>query len=176
MNWYQIFYWVSVADNVKSFFDIFSNIFTTLAIISFVAFWLVFISSRDPDYARESSDPKEKAYDRYWQNAIRKAFFWFLSLSLITWAGYVFIPSKKDALIIIAGGTVGKFITSDSSAKALPSEVARYLKEKITSEINELHAETASQKLEDLTKEQLIEMLKKKQVIDPKSQEASDGK
>jgi len=35
-NWYSVFYWMTVADSVKDFFDIASNIFTFFTIILFI--------------------------------------------------------------------------------------------------------------------------------------------
>lgn len=37
MNYYSVFYWLTVADGVKSVFDTFSNIFTFLSVIFCIA-------------------------------------------------------------------------------------------------------------------------------------------
>lgn len=37
MNWYSIFYALTVSDGVKNFFDVTSNIFTWFAVLSFLA-------------------------------------------------------------------------------------------------------------------------------------------
>lgn len=168
MNWYKIFYWVTVADNIKSFFDVASNIFTWFAVIGFIIFAIVAVCtsievSKDP----ESDDSKSLKIAK---KATSIFFYTSMVLSLITWFGYMACPSKKDALIIIAGGTVGNFITSDSSAKAIPAEAMLLLRSKIKSEINELNLEGAivdgTQKTVDTlstkTKEELLEIIKNK--------------
>lgn len=68
-------------------------------------------------------------------------------------------------MIIIAGGTVGNFITSDSSAKQLPSEALLLLRTKIKSEIEELKInpiEELKDTLSGKSKEELIKLLKQK--------------
>ena len=93
-------------------------------------------------------------------------FFWIsMILCMITWLGYMVTPTKKDALVIIAGGAVGTFIASDSSAKQIPYEMTLLLREKLKSEIQELKAPKVSDvadTLKEKTKEELIELLKKK--------------
>jgi hypothetical protein len=76
--------------------------------------------------------------------------------------GYIFIPTKKDALIIVAGGAVGEFITSDSSSKQIPYELTSLLREKIKSEISEIRltGDLSVDTLKEKTKEELIEMIK----------------
>lgn len=159
MNWYQIFYWITVADNVKSFFDFSSNLFTFISVIGFLIF-LLCLAIRT--FADDFDDEGKLTFITFISN-IRKATFWFTILALITWSGYIFIPSKKDALVIVAGGAVGNFITSDSSAKQIPSEVAYLLREKIREEIKEVKTTTITDTLEAKSKEELIQMLKTKQ-------------
>jgi hypothetical protein len=168
MNWYEIFYWVTVADNIKDFFDTSSNIFTWFAVIGFIVFILVSLfTSIEVSKNPESDDSKALKLAK---KASAGFFYTSLVISLITWFGYMACPSKKDALIIIAGGTVGNFITSDSSAKAIPAEAMLLLRSKIKSEINELNLDGAigdgTQKTVDTlstkTKEELLEIIKNK--------------
>jgi magnesium-transporting ATPase (P-type) len=156
MNWYQIFYWISVADNVKRFFDFTSNAFTILCIVSFVVYVLTHMSMS------ERPTDKEKQSVQYWGTNFRKLFIWFTIFSFISWMGYIFIPTKKDALIIVAGGAVGEFITSDSSSKQIPYELTSLLREKIKSEISEIRltGDLSVDTLKEKTKEELIEMIK----------------
>jgi hypothetical protein len=161
MNWYNIFYWVTVADGVKDFFDWFSNFFSVIAIISGIIL-AIFVAGIGIGSASDGVDGFENdSENRYWLNFWRKTFIWFTILACITWAGYVFTPSKKDALIIIAGGSVGQFITSDSSAKQIPSEITNLLKNKIK-ELNEYSIVGNKDTLSNLTKEELINIIKSK--------------
>ena len=178
MNWYSIFYWLTVADSVKSFFDATSDIFTTFSIILFIILIIAIIgkavqSSENNDETDE--EEKNDANVRSWEKIrkyAQKIFYPFLVISLITWFGYVMTPTKKDCLLIVAGGAVGNFITSDSTARQLPGDITKFLHLSLQKEITELGAEgrkeigikTPKEKLldkaVDMTKEELIEYLK----------------
>jgi amino acid transporter len=157
MSWYSIFYWITVADGVKEFFDTFSNIFTFFSILTLIIVIISFFISRD------DSDEDTQKSGEAWLKWSRKLFIWFTIFMLITWIGYVFCPNKRDALIIVAGGAVGEFITSDTAAKQIPSEVMVLLRDKIRSEIKDIKiTDAVRDTLENKTKEELLEMLRKK--------------
>jgi len=131
MNWYSIFYALTVSDGVKSFFDTTSNIFTWFAVLSFIC--LVCLSIAKAVMAGENNcktDEEEKVDPEV--RAITKArvytrnfFYTMLGLSLLTWAGYVMTPTKKDCVMIIAGGTIGNFLQSDTNARKIPGEAMK---------------------------------------------------
>lgn len=133
-NWYSIFYWLTVADGVKQFFDTSSNIFTAAAVIG-VAGYIIgsLCTSSNSDYP-DHSDYKISVI---WQKAFKTIAIVATIFSMLTWMGWIFTPTKKDALIIIAGGTVANFVTQDSSAKQVPHEVMELLRVKIKEEISE---------------------------------------
>lgn len=147
INFYKLFYWVTVADNVKTFLIVFTVIFTFISLIA-TACYLV-----------NTDEPKSQATSRKWM-------FWAYPFMVFFWAAFIFAPSKRDALIIIAGGAVGNFITRDSSAKAIPSEVMMLLRTKIKEEINETTIKEAlsgeTDTLKNKTREQLEEIIKNK--------------
>lgn len=162
MNWYKIFYWVTVADNIKHFFDIVSNIFTVAVILGFIGYLICFIAHAIMVANKESEDDI-----RGWgigKKSFAGIFYTALALCLITWVGYVACPAKKDALIIIVGGTVGNFITSDSSTKAIPAEAMMLLRDKIKAEIKEVNLQNlVEDKIDTLSgksKEELLKILK----------------
>jgi len=160
MSWYRIFYWVTIADGVKNFFDKVSNVTLTFSIIFFIVYWIVFAIYNDNTVTRDEED--EKSF-KYWMKTIKTTFFWFFSICLVTWTLYVFTPSKKDALLIIAGGSVGNFITSDSSAKEIPYELTLLVREKLKGEIQDIKKSTISEiadTLKEKSKEELIEMIR----------------
>lgn len=159
MNWYKIFYWVSVADSLKSAMDVFSNIFTWFTVLGFIIFMILFFTLK--------SDTKfntvEIASFKYWIKLMRSFFWMSFIMCFITWTAWVLIPTKKDALTIIAGGAVGNFITSDSSARNIPSEVMLLLRDKIRQEIKEVNiGSTITDTLAGKTKDELIQMIKDK--------------
>lgn len=122
MNWYEIFYWLTVADGVKSFFDTASNIATWLLVISFI--WYVIMWGISLDWSRNSDNLNSIVRVRKLSGFV----FWgFAALSIITWIGYVATPTKKDALMIIAGGSTMQYLTTDSVGKQIPKEVISFL-------------------------------------------------
>ncbi len=156
-NWYKIFYWLTVADNAKSFFITFMIIFSVSSAIA-----LLVMLFNVPDTGNNAGLVKAG-----------KRWFWrSIPLTVLFWGLFIFTPNKSDTLLIIAGGAVGNFITSDSSSKAIPSDITNFLHMKLQSEISgandevkrQLGAQSPKEKLIDkakeLSKEQLIEWLK----------------
>jgi hypothetical protein len=164
MNWYQIFYWVTVADGVSTFCLTVSIIFTVAACISAIG---LFASSYNASDQLQVYGPEDKDYKSwfFWTKTWRRTFTLTVIPAVLLGLMTVLIPTKKDALIIIAGGTVGNFITSDSSSKAIPAEAMVLLREKIKAEIKETKLTDVFQvdTLKDKSKEELIELLKKKE-------------
>lgn len=147
MNWYTLFYWVSVADSVKHFFDWWSDFFTWFTVLSLILYAIMVVckalqvGSEDLVEGKEHENSAYRALDLVG----RKSFVIFrlcLIFALITWALFVLIPTKKDFLIILAGGAVGTYIAGDSSIKALPHEATELLREGIKSEIRHIRADT----------------------------------
>lgn len=168
VNWYSIFYWISVADGVKSFFDQSSNIFTTSAVILSVI-TIICTIGRAVQVSQNSSctpdDDKKDPDIRSWELGRKyatKLLLWSVMLSVASWIGYVFCPSKKDALIIVAGGSVGNFITSDSSAKQIPAEAMVLLRDKIRAEIKDVNGKDVVDTLENKSKDELIKLIRNK--------------
>jgi hypothetical protein len=156
MNWYQIFYWVTVADSVKLFFEAFAWIFTSVFIASCIGYFFC---------TNAESESKGTSYEAawgIWTKAWKRIWTATIVLMPIFWAGNIFCPSKKDAIVIIAGGAVGNFVTSDSSARQIPAELTLLIREKMRSEIEELREDISPDTLKDKTKEELIELLKRK--------------
>lgn len=154
MNWYSIFYWLTVADNAKAFFVVFIIIFTAISVISTICY-IANSMDHDPDNQKMS----------------RKWMWWSIPFMAIFWSLYIFTPSKEDSLVIICGGAVGEFVTNDTSSAQIPADLTRYLHLSFQKEISDLDAETKQDlgistpkddltvKLQDLTKEQIIEYL-----------------
>lgn len=178
MNWYEIFYWLTVADGIKHFMDSASDIFTTATIITGILYIFGVIGysnsisdRRTKNDIEDKADPDIRSWDKFRKYATI-TFYPFLFLAIITWCAYVFVPSKKDCLMIIAGGAVGNFITSDSSAKALPSDLTRFLHLSLKKQVDDLSDDAKKElglqtpkeqfvdKLKNLTKEEIINALK----------------
>ena len=163
MNWYSIFYWLTVANNFKQFFIVAIAISSVMAAGGLIAF----IAGRnDNDF--KSTDTAKQGKKWLWYSFPFMLFFWFL---------YIATPSKNDTLLIIAGGSVGNFITSDTNAKQLPADVMQFLRIKLKDEMLTASDEVKKQfqiqspkekfmdKVKDLSKEQIIEYLQKDTTI-----------
>lgn len=108
MDYTKLFYWLVVADNAKHMFATFVIIFTIFAIGSTIAFFVT---------VDQSYDNKEA----------RKWLFWSVPFCVFFWFLYVFTPSKKDALLIVAGGQTLNFLTTDDSTKQIPKELSGFI-------------------------------------------------
>ncbi len=160
LNWYKIFYYVSMSDGIKNFFDVFSNITSWFSVLSFFAMFVAYMVVNI-----ECDDEDKIIKTKTILRPIQYLFYFSFFFCIVTWFCYVVCPSKRDSMIIIAGGTVGNFITSDSSAKQLPSEALLLLRTKIKSEIEELKLnpiEELKDTLSGKSKEELIKLLKQK--------------
>lgn len=158
MNWYQIFYGITVADSIKNFFDATSDIFTFFAVVSFILLIISrigrVIQISESGSANDETDkvnPEIRAWE-YAKTFSGKLFYPMLILALVTWIGYVVTPTKKDCLFIVAGGAVGNFMQSDSSAASLPSDITNFLHLSLKKEIEELDVEDQKDLGVDTTK------------------------
>lgn len=114
MNYTKLFYWLAVADNAKVFFMVFAIIFSIVCAISTV--W--FVIDRDSDLECPSGKGAERA---------KKWMWWGYPFVIIFWGMWIFTPSKKDALLIVAGGQTMNFLTTDSTAKQIPHELSSFV-------------------------------------------------
>lgn len=71
-------------------------------------------------------DPDLRAWQKIRRN-LSYLFYPMLVLAIFTWIGYVLTPTKKEGLLILAGGGTMTFLTTDSSAKKLPHEMTNFV-------------------------------------------------
>lgn len=148
MNWYQIFYLFSIANKLGTFFGWMVTIFTLITLVS----WVIFIIYKCYSNGFLLDDKKEDKADR--ENlAIQRKWVWFsTTFFVIFWMLYILTPTKKDMLLIIAGGSVGQFVASDSSAQKLPADITRFLH----AEIVKATAEIGDNKTNESDKKSVI--------------------
>jgi hypothetical protein len=108
MDYTKLFYWLTVADNAKTMFVVFIIVFTAITVISSIAYFLTWDSKED-------------------QAACRRWIWWSCPFMIFFWSLYIFTPSKKDALLIVAGGQTLNFLTTDSTAKQIPHELSNFV-------------------------------------------------
>lgn len=161
---YSVFYWLTRADSVKDFFDTTSNIFTWLCIISGIIYVILSVmnavtisENKLKNEGEEKTDPDFRAV-QIGRKYLARLFYTMLPLALITWTCWVFTPTKKDCMLIVAGGAVGNFITSDSSARSIPADITKFLHLSLNKEIDDLSKETQ----QDIKKELGIQTPKEK--------------
>jgi len=151
-NYSKLFYWLTVADNAKSSFVVFVTIFTIVAVVATICY--IFNS--------ELADTKEA------QSMSRRWMWWSYPFCILFWFLYVFTPSKKDALLIVAGGQTLNFLTTDSSTKKIPAELSSFVLSELKNMAKEakveLSIETQKEKVLESAKEmtglQLVEKIK----------------
>lgn len=110
MNYTELFYWLTVADNARELFKVGMIIFTAVAVIS-TATHLICRGDEDNDGAEQA----------------RKWMWWSYPFMFLFWSLFIFTPSKKDALLIVAGGQTMNFLTTDKSAKQIPHELSSFI-------------------------------------------------
>ncbi|NJO64041.1 MAG: hypothetical protein HC836_39445 [Richelia sp. RM2_1_2] len=160
MNWYQIFYLFSVVNNLGTFFGWMTAIFTIITIIA----WIVFIIYKMAVNGAFIDGNRDENDDDRRNLAVQRKWVWYSSIFFVFfWLAYIATPTKRDMLLIIAGGTVGEFISNDANAKQIPTDIARFLRAEIlkaTSEVGEKDKMPEEvKKIKDLSKEQLEELL-----------------
>lgn len=173
INYYNVFYFLTVSDGVKEVFDTFSNFFTFFTVVSLIAFAIAVGATIEYGSNKQGTDYKSALV---WRKFLGRIYWMCQIICIITWLGYVLTPTKKDCMLIVAGGAVGNFITTDTSSRAIPADISKFLHLSLNKEIDDLQKEVQTdirkelgietqkdkliQQVEKLTKEQLIEYLK----------------
>lgn len=135
MDYTKLFYWLTVADNAKTFFLVFIVVFTAISGISTIAY---FINSAQDD----SDSPKYAAMCRKWM-------WWAYPFMVFFWSLYIFTPSKRDALLIVAGGQTMNFLTTDTTAKKIPHELSNFIVTELKSMANEAKVDLQGDKRQE---------------------------
>ena len=113
MNFIKLFYWLTVADNARLFFQWGAGIFTAIFGLSLIIY--CFSVMDDSSDAKAVKDPS------------RKFLFYSTPFFVFFWLALVLTPSKKDSLLIIAGGGTLNYLSSDSSARQIPKEMTNFV-------------------------------------------------
>lgn len=132
MNYSKLFYWLTVADNARGFFLTFTIIFTIIAIIS----TLCFLFGRD---GNDLECPKDGLAER------AKKWMWYgYPFMILFWSLFIFTPSKRDALLIVAGGETLNYLTTDSTARQIPKELSSFVVSELKNMASEAKVELES--------------------------------
>lgn len=156
----SLFYWLVVADNAKSMFVVFIIVFTAISVISTFAYFASM---------HTATANKQTEQDELNQATARKWMWWCYPFMILFWSLYVFTPSKKDSLIIIAGGQTLNFLANDKSAKQIPAELSNFVLTEIKNQAKEAavdlnissQKDKMLEKAKTMTFEQLRDEMKK---------------
>ncbi len=109
MSNYSKLYWLTRLDYLQGFF-------TTIAIMSLLAaFACAFILTLEDEWDGDYGKIK------------RRILKWALPFAVLFGLIACFIPSKDDAVFIIAGGKTMDFVESDSSINKLPAQTTKLI-------------------------------------------------
>ncbi len=157
MNWYRLFYWITVAENAKVFFIVFTTVFSVISVIA----TLVFIFGRDDG----GKCPKDG-----WGERAKKWMWWGYPFMIFFWGLFIFTPNKKDTLLIIAGGGTMNFLTTDSVSKQIPRELSTFVVSELKNMAKEAEVDlgvlTQKDKILDEAKKMSTEQLLEKMQVD----------
>jgi heme/copper-type cytochrome/quinol oxidase subunit 4 len=135
IDYTKLFYWLTVADNAKTFFAIFAIFFCAVFVITTLVRFTAFLEDGGP-----SEGYLKKINKWTWYSTP------FMVMFLSLW---IFTPSKKDALLIIAGGQTVNFLTSDESAKQIPKELSSFVLTELKQMASEAKVELGIQNQKD---------------------------
>jgi hypothetical protein len=110
MNYTELFYWLTVADNARLLFGWGAGIFTLVVVISTAVNFIARANGEDEG-----------------ANIARRWMWWSYPFMFLWWSLLILTPSKKDALLIVAGGQTMNFLTTDSVAKQIPHELSNFV-------------------------------------------------
>lgn len=153
MNYTNLFYWLTVADNARFMFKTGMIIFTAIAAIATIV----------NIFARGEGDDESADVARSWMK-------WSYPFMFLFWSMFIFTPNKRDALLIVAGGQTMNFLTTDKSAKQIPHELSTFivteLKNMATEAKVDLNIKDQKQKLLDEAKNMTAKELMDKMKVD----------
>lgn len=148
MDYRVLFYWLSIADNARSFFLTFTIIFTIMVLISTICYFV---------FAYTESHGGQTDEDKVAQRLARKWMWYSYPFFILFWGLFVFTPTRKDALLIVAGGSTLNYLTQDSTARQLPKDLMSF----VSTELKQMASEAKVSLELNKTKEQIIEEAKK---------------
>lgn len=110
MDYTQLFYWLTVADNARVLFGWGAGIFTLIAVVATITNLICRGNGED-----EAAD------------IARKWIWWSYPFMFMWWMLLILTPSKRDALLIVAGGQTLNYLTTDSITKQIPRELSTFV-------------------------------------------------
>ena len=129
-----VLYWITRLDGIISFL-IGLGILGGVIILSIIIASLV--SSDFDEFHNDNEISRRKNTRKRWRNKIK----WILPLTITFFLIAVFIPSKKDAIFIIAGGKTIDWAKADTNLAKIPSQTTLIISKYFDKQVKELEKE-----------------------------------
>lgn len=128
MNYVFAFYLIGIVDGLKTMFAITGGAATFIGLILLI----VEINYK----GTKPNDNEKETHERLTKTATRfSRFFLFFGLFFLLFS--VLLPDRKSAILMVVGGQTLNFLTRDSSASKIPSELMTYMVTEIRNLSNE---------------------------------------
>lgn len=126
MNWYSIFYFLTIGDKLSELFLTGVFIFTILFLISAIG-WAIQTFTESSEFPTTKPEETRQQAKARIVAIYRNSMLGIGTFYAVLWLLYIAIPSRKEALFIIAGGGVAEFATSDTSMRQIPAEMSNFV-------------------------------------------------
>ncbi len=165
---------MAVADSASTILSAIAVLTCAATVVGIVGYFWATQSQSDTNISAGKPESEQStSFNSWtvWVRAWRRVYTTCIIICVITSIAWMLIPSKKEMIVIIAGGAIGNFVTTDSSSKAIPAELTKYVRNYLVKESAELDIETKKElglatpketlidKIKDLSKEEIIKQL-----------------
>ncbi len=134
MSNYSKIYWLTRLDSIN-------DLLITLIIIGILySFFVVLLSAMSRDFDEYKSPEvvlKREALRVKFQNKIK----WVLPLSCFCLLISVFLPTRNEALLIMAGGKTLDYVQSDTSLSKIPQQTTTIISQYLENALKEMKKE-----------------------------------
>ncbi|NJO64042.1 MAG: hypothetical protein HC836_39450 [Richelia sp. RM2_1_2] len=166
MNWYTLFYLFSILDKLTLAFQWGAGLCTAGFVVLTICHY---VNRFDVNSYEEKANAHQVGLR--WIKTLKIPRISMLVLAILFWLLIIFVPARRDMIIIIAGGAVGEFIMHDDNAKELPADITRFLRGEILKATAELTDEAKqsigidveAEKIKKLSREELEKLFLEKQ-------------
>ena len=141
MNWYFIFYLFSVAEKLGLTLNFLGDCFFILTIFALLAYGASLVFNDDSDWGQGVDDGKEQREKV--RSIARRVVYVLMPLCVTMYLFEGLIPTKKDMLFIIIGGTVTNFATTNKNVQQLPNDLLVWARTEIKAQTQAVAPELA---------------------------------
>lgn len=128
MSSYSKIYWLTRLDALHTFFGV-------MALLGLIAVCVILITSGINKACEEEYDKAE-----YYKKAMPKI-KWVAPVAILSFLIYGLIPTRTEALLIVAGGKTMDYVQSDTSLRKIPYQTTTIISEFLDKQLQELKKE-----------------------------------